>query len=346
MKDGPPANSKIRFRKLLLDWHRSQNRRIYSWTGEKDPYRVWLREIILQQTRVEQGLSYYEKFTKTYPSLEDLAVAADDEVFRLWEGLGYYSRCRNLLHTARTVARERNGRFPQTAGELAHLKGIGPYTAAAISSFAFGLPHAVVDGNVYRVLSRVFGISKPVDSSEGKRYFGTLAQDLIALREPAEYNQAIMDFGATVCKPEPGCGDCVFSRHCVARREGSVRKLPLKSKKTDVRERWFRYLVISCRGRVAIRQRVETDIWKGLYEFPMLEGKTNFPEIRRIIPRHAGFRGEVVMKQRLSHQVIHAAFTRVTLNRSLQQNWQWVPAAALSDYSFPRIIRRFIDSGL
>lgn len=202
------------------------------WKGEKDPYKIWLSEIILQQTRVEQGLSYYNNFIKTFPDIQQLAKAKDEKIFKLWEGLGYYTRCRNLIASARFVAKEKKGKFPDSYEEIKALKGVGPYTAAAISSFAFNLPHAVVDGNVFRVLARVFGIDKPTDTTEGKKYFTQLAEELLDKKRPGLYNQAIMDFGAMICKPaSPLCATCCFKKHCIAFQRDRINELPVKEKK-------------------------------------------------------------------------------------------------------------------
>ena len=215
------------------------------WKGEKDPYKIWLSEIILQQTRVEQGLAYYTNFIKTFPTVHQLAKAPDEKVFKLWEGLGYYSRCRNLLATARFISKELKGKFPDNYESIKALKGIGPYTAAAISSFAYNLPHAVVDGNVFRVLARVFGISKSIDSTEGKKQFTVLAEELLDKNHPGLYNQAIMDFGAVICKPAaPLCDTCVFKKECYAFRHNKVNALPVKEKKINIKKRWFYYLVL------------------------------------------------------------------------------------------------------
>src|ERR1700749_1524911 len=195
------APKKDPFTTLLLKWHNGKNSRVMPWKGEKNPYKIWLSEVILQQTRVEQGWSYYEKFVETFPTIHDLATAPEQKVFKLWEGLGYYSRCKNLIATAKRIDTEYKGVFPSTYEELLQLKGIGPYTAAAISSFAFGLPHAVVDGNVNRVLARDFGIETPFDTTEGKKIFSILAQELLDKKNSSAYNQAIMDLGATVCTP-------------------------------------------------------------------------------------------------------------------------------------------------
>lgn len=221
------------FAQALLQWHRHHNVRAMPWKGEKDPYRIWLSEIMLQQTRVEQGLPYYEKFIAAFPTIRHLAAAPDQQVFKLWEGLGYYSRCRNLLATARYIAHERDGAFPATYNEILALKGVGGYTAAAIASFAYNLPHAVLDGNVYRVLARIHGMDTPTDSAEGKKLFSELAQQQLPKEEPAAYNQAIMDFGATVCKPMPECRACFFASHCRAFEEGKQLQLPVKKKKAS-----------------------------------------------------------------------------------------------------------------
>ena len=202
------------FSNRLLKWNREQNTRQMPWKGEKDPYKIWLSEIILQQTRVEQGLSYYNNFIKTFPDIHKLAKAKDSTIFKLWEGLGYYTRCRNLIATARYISKDLHGKFPNTYEDIKSLKGIGPYTAAAISSFAFSLPHAVVDGNVFRVLARIYGIDRPVDSTKGKNFFTALADKLLDINQPGLYNQAIMDFGAVVCKPAlPQCTKCIFKKH-------------------------------------------------------------------------------------------------------------------------------------
>jgi A/G-specific adenine glycosylase len=205
------------FTQLLLKWDKSSNHRPMPWKGETDPYKIWLSEIILQQTRVEQGWDYYEKFVKKYPTIFKLAMAKDEEVFKLWEGLGYYNRCSNLLHTARWIVKEYKGVFPNTYDTLLALKGIGPYTASAIASFAFNLPYAVVDGNVFRVFSRYYGITLATDSKEGIQFFNEVAHENLATKNAGIYNQALMDFGATICKPMgPLCNACVMQKNCVA----------------------------------------------------------------------------------------------------------------------------------
>jgi A/G-specific adenine glycosylase len=256
------------FRKTLLNWNRQKNLRQMPWKGEKDPYKIWLSEIILQQTRVDQGLRYYNSFITEFPDVGQLAMAEDERVFKLWEGLGYYSRCKNLLATARFIHFEKGGRFPESYEDILALKGVGPYTAAAIASFAFSLPYAVVDGNVYRVLARIFGISIPSDSTEGKKQFAQLAQQLLDVRQPAAANQAMMDFGAAVCKPQnPACGHCPFSKYCIAFKTGMVQQLPVKEKTLRIRRRWLCCLVCGYDGKLYIRKRPPGDVWENLHEF-------------------------------------------------------------------------------
>jgi len=269
-----PGNKSLEknFSTLLLKWNNTENDREMPWKAEKNPYRIWLSEIMLQQTRVEQGLNYYHRFISEYPDIKKLAAAPDTAVFKLWEGLGYYSRCRNLLATARFIADELDGKFPDSYEEILKLKGIGPYTAAAISSFAFNLPHAVVDGNVFRVLARVFGIFTATDSTEGKKYFTALANQLLDKKKAGIYNQAIMDFGATVCKPmAPRCSHCPFNKVCYAYLNKKINELPVKEKKISIRKRWFYYLVLEHKDQLAVRERTAKDIWQQLYEFPMIE---------------------------------------------------------------------------
>ena len=223
---------KLFFTKKLLRWNKKYNRREMPWKGEKDPYKIWLSEIILQQTRVEQGWNYYLKFINTFPSVQQLAHASDTKIFKLWEGLGYYSRCKNLIATAKIIDKEYNGEFPDSYEKILSLPGIGPYTAAAIASFAFNLPYAVVDGNVLRVLTRIGGIKTPADSTKGKTLLNKLALELLDKKQPGLYNQAIMDFGAVVCKPKiPACHDCIMQKNCNAYQLELVAELPVKEKK-------------------------------------------------------------------------------------------------------------------
>lgn len=342
------------FSRILLKWNREKNNRPMPWKGEKDPYKIWLSEIILQQTRVGQGLAYYTRFIHTFPNIRQLALAPDEEVFKLWEGLGYYSRCRNLIATARFIARELGGHFPSTYDSIIALKGIGPYTAAAISSFAYNLPHAVVDGNVFRVLSRIFGISTPIDSTAGKKEFTFLADQLLDKKQPGLYNQAIMDFGAVICKPAPACDLCPFQKDCYALRHEMISELPVKEKKIVIRKRHFYYFVIEHDGQKAIQQRTAKDIWQQLYEFPLLETgeelktafvlslaekatllKKGFYELKNVSQPH---------HQQLSHQFITAVFINIKLKtRSASPgNWAWIAPRQMDRFTFPRLINDYL----
>lgn len=259
------------FAETLIRWYTHQHRDL-PWRQTRNPYYIWLSEIILQQTRVAQGLPYYEQFVGAYPTITDLANASEQEVIRLWQGLGYYSRARNLHQTAKHIAYQLNGVFPSTYNELLKLKGIGPYTAAAIASFAFDEAVAVVDGNVYRVLARVFGVALDIASSQGQKKFAQLAAELISIEQPALYNQAIMEFGAVHCTPtSPDCLLCPFQGVCEANLTGRVTQLPLKIKKTKVRVRHFHYFILMKDGQLAMNLRAERDIWQQLYDFYLVE---------------------------------------------------------------------------
>ncbi|RAV28116.1 A/G-specific adenine glycosylase [Sinomicrobium soli] len=308
----------MNFSKTITDWYRTYKRDL-PWRKTTDPYCIWLSEIMLQQTRVEQGLPYYLKFTAAYPTVFDLAAAPEDEVLKLWQGLGYYSRARNLHHTARYVAEELGGRFPSSYKELLKLKGIGDYTASAIASISFNEAAAVVDGNVYRVLSRYFGVAIPVNASEGVKYFKELAGELIDRQDPATFNQAIMEFGAIQCSPRaPKCHECPLNDGCVALRDDKVQQLPVKIRKNSIRHRYFHYLVIEHDEYTVLQQRKHKDIWQHLYEFPLIEA--DGPLDKSDIEHHKEFRklvgdspfrleqyGETVI-HKLSHQHIHASF--------------------------------------
>jgi A/G-specific adenine glycosylase len=342
------------FSERLLRWDREKNRRQMPWKGEKDPYKIWLSEIILQQTRVEQGLSYYNEFIRHFPAINDLASAPEERVFKLWEGLGYYSRCRNLIATARHIAHECNGEFPKTYEEIVSLKGVGPYTAAAISSFAYNLPHAVVDGNVFRVLSRIFGINTAIDSTEGKKYFTRLANDLIDKNKAGAYNQAIMDFGAMVCKPAPLCEQCVFNKSCYAFLNDKIYELPVKDKKISIKKRWFYYLLIEHKNQVAIRQRTAKDIWQQLYEFPMIENMQDLEQGKVLakaekqnwfLPgKYEVITLSPIYKQQLSHQLIAGRFIHIRVkNKPAQADWQWVNEAGLGKFAFPGVINQYLE---
>lgn len=347
------------FSKLLLKWNQEKNTRQMPWKGEKDPYKIWLSEIILQQTRVEQGLSYYKNFIRNFPDVHKLAAASESSVFKLWEGLGYYSRCRNLIASAKFISTECKGVFPDTYESIRALKGVGPYTAAAIASFAYNLPYAVLDGNVFRVLARVFGSNITIDSSEGKKHFAGLAEKLLNKNKPGIYNQAIMDFGAVICKPvSPGCSTCVFNKHCVAFLTNKVNELPVKEKKTQVRKRWFFYLVMEYKNRVAVRQRTGKDIWQGLHDFPMIEtGNESTPEeiIKKAIKNKwlqeggytiAALSG--IYKQQLSHRFIAGRFINIHCRKKpvLPQEFTWLEKKEINKYAFPQLINQFLKKEL
>lgn len=307
------------FRAVLLAWH-AGHRRPLPWKGERDPYRVWLSEIILQQTRVEQGLPYYERLIAAYPTVEHLARAPLDDVLKHWEGLGYYSRARNLHAAARHIAFERGGVFPNTFEEIRALKGVGDYTAAAIASFAFDLPHAVLDGNVYRVLARFLGIETPVNTPEAHKRFSALAQQLLDPTHPGAYNQAIMDFGAQHCRPrQPLCHQCPLAVHCVAFQQGRVADLPRKNPPAPRQQRFFLYAVFQKGDAVWMQQRSAGDIWANLYEFALWETDALPQEPARIAPQVAAhffsdtskiaFQGVFgPYRQTLSHRIVHALF--------------------------------------
>lgn len=259
------------FRAKLFEWQ-AANPRPMPWKNESDPYLIWLSEIILQQTRVEQGRAYYERFRDRFPTVHDLAAAPEDEVLRAWQGLGYYTRARNLHRTAKWIVDRFNGIFPDTHADILALPGVGPYSAAAIASFAFGLPYAVLDGNVFRVIARFLGVDAPVDSTAGKKRFQALAGQLLDTSRPGGYNQAVMDFGAVQCTPRrAGCAACPLSLHCRAFAENKVDAYPVKHKKISRKTRYFNYLVIRFDDSVLIRKRLHKDIWQNLYEFPMVE---------------------------------------------------------------------------
>jgi len=343
------------FARELLRWNEKDNRRQMPWKGERDPYKIWLSEIILQQTRVEQGLKYYQNFISAFPDVHRLAAAPEAQVFKLWEGLGYYSRCRNLIATARHVAFDLGGVFPRSYEVLLALKGVGPYTAAAIASFAYGLPHAVLDGNVYRVLSRILLMEVPSDGPEGKKAFAAAAGQALPEKAAAAYNQAIMDFGATICKPLPHCAACFFQKHCRAYAAGRQLELPVKTKKTAVRERWIHYIVALHEESVLIRQRHSKDIWEGLHEFIPVE--TGAPctekDIFTILQTEYGIRRYHLVeshgpqRQKLTHQTVHFMFYLIDLPEvQTPTGFRWLPRQALNELAFPRTLKAFLDARL
>jgi len=350
------AIKKEDFTQLLLKWHKNENSRSMPWKGEKDPYRIWLSEIILQQTRVEQGWAYYEKFITEFPTIEDLARAPEQKVFKCWEGLGYYSRCRNLIATAHKIVSDYGGKFPADYESIHALKGIGPYTAAAISSFAFNLPHAVVDGNVLRVLSRYTGDATPIDTTAGKKKYTALAGQLLDKGQPGIYNQAIMDFGAVVCKPQnPLCASCILRKSCQAYCTESVGELPVKEKVLRKRSRWFYYFMVETPDKkVYIRQRSKGDIWADLFELVGWETEEPaYPEDILRGPAAGRVFGKQsltvkyiskVYRQELTHQTIQGQFFTIQLTRPLPslKDYLLVDKEKLNEYPFPKFINAWL----
>ncbi|MDR0582521.1 MAG: A/G-specific adenine glycosylase [Prevotellaceae bacterium] len=344
------------FAKELLKWYHA-HRRSLPWKRTNDPYKIWLSEIILQQTRVEQGEPYYLRFMERFPTVQDLAAAPLDEVLRLWQGLGYYSRARHLHDTAQQIVAGYGGRFPRSREALLKLKGIGPYTAAAIASFAFNEVAPAIDGNGYRILSRVFGIDEPVDTGAGKKLFAELAEELIPPAHPGDFNQALMDFGSLVCTPaRPLCTDCPLSAGCHASAHKSVEKFPVKSKRTAIRTRYFYYLFIRHKNSVFIRKRTEKDIWQGLYEFPLIETAERVPPEKLMagekwtalfgdVPVKIGRVSEEI-KHQLTHQILYATFYTIdipNISPALQTGYLNISIEMLDDYSLPRLVTFFLE---
>ena len=349
------GSGEIFFTEKLLEWNKEQNNRNMPWKGEKDPYRIWLSEIILQQTRVEQGRPYYERFISHYPTVQQLAAAPEEEVFRLWQGLGYYARCKNMLAAARDITENHGGKFPSSYEQIKSLKGIGPYTAAAIASFAFNLPHAVLDGNVYRVLARFFGIDTPIDSHAGKKQFAGLAQSLLPPGNAAVYNQSIMDFGAVVCKPQqPACDDCPLQKKCAAYHQQLISLLPVKTKKIQVKKRYFNYIILQHNDNIYIRKRTANDIWQNLHEFILVE--TDSATDITALQSHATFKqllGNIpfsiekvsaVSKQQLTHQTIFSQFITLRVADLPALNGYFpVQQQQLNNYAFPKTITTYLE---
>lgn len=343
----------------LLGWFRENGREL-PWRGTKDPYAIWLSEIILQQTQVRQGWDYWQRFMRRWPTVEALAAATEDEVLREWQGLGYYSRARNLHAAARQVVAM--GAFPTTVEGLRSLKGVGDYTAAAIGSIAYGLPVAVVDGNVYRVLSRHFGISSPIDTTAGKHTFTALAQSLVdslkSTRDTSNYslyNQAIMDFGALQCTPQrPDCDGCPLQPTCVAQREGRVAELPLKQGRLTVRERRLTYIYIRCQHMTALHRRGAGDIWQGLWEPFLVEQehkgalapKKTADAFGSLAPFSALLTPlKTNVKHVLTHQILYADFWLLDIEERpvLPADYVWVSEDDVGDYGVPRLIEKMLD---
>lgn len=342
----------MNFSKNVINWY-SDNKRDLPWRHTVNPYFIWLSEIILQQTQVKQGLPYYKSFVKTFPTVYDLAKSDEQTVLKLWQGLGYYSRARNLHFTAKYIVDELGGNFPNSYSEIIKLKGIGDYTASAIASIAFGETTAVVDGNVYRVLSRFFGIETPINSTKGIKEFKALATELIDKREPATFNQAIMEFGAQQCKPKkPYCIICPLQSGCVAFLKNQTSGLPVKLKKIKIRHRYFNYLVIIDQHKnTIIEQRTEKGIWQNLYQFPLIESKESIDvyEFEKEISKHKLIKNlkfqinlfnEKDVIHKLSHQHLHTKFWIIETDPITEKS---ISAENLKDYPVPALISEFIN---
>ena len=343
----------MKFSKILTRWY-SVNKRQLPWRETKDPYYIWLSEIILQQTQIAQGLPYYEAFVSKYPTVFELANASEEAVLKLWQGLGYYSRARNLHYSAKYIAKDLNGKFPNQYQDILKLKGVGDYTASAIASICFNEATAVVDGNVFRILSRYFGIDTPINTSNGIKEFKALATELLDIKHPAEHNQAIMEFGARQCKPKsPNCSICPLNESCVALQKGLIEVLPVKLKKTKVTKKHFNFLVIlSSDQRIIFEKRIEKGIWKNLYQFPLIETATeltieSFNTDSQIKSYFNGldynfslFNDKIII-HKLSHQHLYTKFWIVELNTLPSKG---IHVSELKDYPTPILISNFIDA--
>ncbi len=345
------------FSEQLINWY-LLNKRELPWRDTSDPYKIWISEIILQQTRVNQGLGYYERFIRRFPDVNALSDADEDEVLKYWQGLGYYSRARNLHAAAHTIASTHNGTFPTEYQSVLKLKGIGEYTAAAICSFAYGLPHAAVDGNVYRVLSRFFGIETPIDSNEGKKAFSELAQELLDKKRPGLHNQAMMDLGATICTPtSPVCNECPLQEGCYAFAHRSWMNFPIKKQKTKQRNRYFYYFYITGKnGKTYLHKREKNDIWKNLYELPLIETeqelseeemqeKSTFQSLETEFKNLQLKKVHPTIKYVLSHQRIYACFIEADADYRKTENDVFIEIdeSKVGDYAISRLTEIFLS---
>jgi A/G-specific adenine glycosylase len=337
----------------LLVWY-DRHKRDLPWRDTTDPYKVWISEIILQQTRVDQGLPYYHRFLKTFPKLANLADADEQLVLSIWQGLGYYSRARNLHQGAKQIGMQYKGKYPTSYQEWLKIKGVGSYTAAAIASFCFQEQVPVLDGNVFRVLSRVFGIAEDILSGKGKKLFWEKASELIPADRPDQFNQAIMEFGALHCTPKsPDCESCIFKSHCFAHQKNLVKELPVKLKKTSRKSRFFEYQVYVYRRQVLLKKRAKGDIWEGLNEFPLIEKKT-LEDLnkasRQKVKVKLSYTSEL-LKHVLSHQDLHCIFNvyevaHKTDWQAIQKHWEAesVPLAKITDIPKPVLLTKFLNT--
>ena len=343
----------MNFHNLLINWY-LQNKRDLPWRNTTNPYQIWLSEIMLQQTRVAQGMPYFLSFTDAFPTVFDLAKAEEEQVLKLWQGLGYYSRARNLHKTAQYIATELNGVFPDNYKDLLQLKGVGDYTAAAIASFSYNEVVPVVDGNVFRVLSRYLDIETDIAQASAKKEFAALALELMPKDNPAIFNQAIMEFGALQCVPKnPDCSICVFNESCAALQKKKVNQLPVKLKKLKVRNRYFNYFMLSdAEENTLIQKRTAKGIWHNLYEFPLLETlqEEDFEFVSNAIQQETFFSNPIISMRacneksivhKLSHQHLHIKFWKLNVKGKVENG---ITKEQLKQYPFPIVIHNFIES--
>jgi A/G-specific adenine glycosylase len=343
------------FQQEIIRWYLT-NKRDLPWRDTRDAYIIWLSEIILQQTRVEQGLPYFNRFLEAYPTVSDFASATETQILKLWQGLGYYSRGRNMLFTARQILELHGGIFPVQYNELIKLKGIGEYTAAAISSFSSGEAKAVLDGNVFRVLARYFGIDTPINSAQGKKQFSELAQSLIHLDDPALYNQAIMEFGALQCKPKsPDCPSCPLRDSCYAKNNNLISLLPVKLKKLAVKTRHINYFICRREDEILVNKRIYDDIWQHLYDFPSIEtmeaasieNEQFFNDIKQKFGENVTILPLMEIKHLLTHQIIYVQFFALSnyiINFNNNAEAKWVSWADFDQLPQPKILTKFINN--
>lgn len=338
----------------LISWYK-KNKRDLPWRNTNDPYKIWLSEIILQQTQVIQGTKYYLNFIDEFPKIELLAKASEDKVMRMWQGLGYYSRARNLIETAKNIHSNYNNKFPTTYEEIKKLKGIGEYTSSAISSIAFNLPYAVVDGNVYRVVSRLFNISTPINSTEGKKIFSQIAKELLNKKHPGLHNNAMMEFGAICCKPQnPKCEECPVSVFCLSYAQNTMLSLPVKTNKIKIKERYLNYFIFNYKDYVYIRKRIKKDIWQNLYEFYLIETdkKTSSAQIlkhKELQLINTPFKVLAVTEAKkhiLSHQHIFTVFYEISLDKHLPKSIDMIKVrrSMLNDFGFPQLLIKYLQT--
>ncbi len=341
------------FSQEIYKWFNS-NKRDLPWRKTSDPYKIWISEIILQQTRVAQGTNYYNRFIEKFPNVFDLAKSSEDNVLKLWQGLGYYTRARNLHFTAKFIVNNYNGVFPRDFKTILSLKGVGNYTAAAIASIAFDLPHAAVDGNIYRVISRYYGITTPIDSQRGKTEIQKIANDLISIKNPGFHNQAFMEFGALQCLPKsPACNLCPLENKCYAANFNLINQIPVKEKKVKQSTRYFYYYIFECKDSILLEKRTEKDIWKNLFQFPLFEAKKDFSDTEILnlkipfnINQKANLKSiSLTYKHILTHQTIYARFIHIEVEdfNLKESNFIRVNKKDIYKFAVPRLLENYLN---